>query len=242
MDGLLISLVALLGVASCSRDLRSGSVLEVTVRPGDNVTVYCDCKVSGGVYIVWYRDCSHENQPSLVLKVKIRSLNNSTPPSFHFVKNFSSDSFDLLIVNITDSNEGLYYCGTEQKIVEDKEFVWEKMYYEYGNVTTRILFNSSEPHREPPRDGGECWILLVSLCPAFAVLSSLLSSLLVYQLCQKKAPEPQADQERPQTRLHQEEDICYAALEIRQASRRSEKKKTRSSDFSTYSAINTSRM
>ncbi|TNN57734.1 hypothetical protein EYF80_032012 [Liparis tanakae] len=33
------------GVASCSRDWRSESVLEVTVRPGDNVTVYCDCTI-----------------------------------------------------------------------------------------------------------------------------------------------------------------------------------------------------
>jgi len=119
--------------------------LELTVRPGDNVTLYCDCTISSGVYIVWYRNCSHENQPSLVLKVlqknKIGQENYfKTPPPFHFVRNLSSDSYDLLIINITDSNEGLYYCGTEKKTVEDKEYISEKLHYKYGNVTTRISF------------------------------------------------------------------------------------------------------
>ncbi|KAK9540135.1 hypothetical protein VZT92_002604 [Zoarces viviparus] len=164
-------------------------------------------------------------------------------PRFHFVRNYSSDSYDLMIINITDSDEGLYYCGTEQKTVEDAKYINSKTVYRYGNISTRILFNSSEtPHHETPCDCGVCCILLFSLCPAFAVLSSLLSSLLVHHLCQKKAPEPQADQQIPQTTLHEDEEVCYAALEIRQASQRPKKKKTQNSEFSTYSAINTSRM
>ncbi|XP_037621341.1 uncharacterized protein LOC119485680 [Sebastes umbrosus] len=249
MEGLHIFLVVLLGVVSCSHDSISGSVLEATVRPGDNITLYCDCKSSSGVYIVWYRNCSHENQPSLVLKVKRQSTDNDALfnlkilPRFQFVSNSSSESYDLLIMNITESDEGLYYCGTEQPRVENKELIIPRSVYSYGNVTTRILFESSETHlNETQRDCGVCWSLLYSLCPASAVLSSLLSSLLVYHLCQKKAKEPPADQQRPHTRLNQDEDVCYAALEIRPASHRPKKKKTQSSDFSTYSAINTSRM
>ncbi|XP_034394214.1 uncharacterized protein LOC117734167 [Cyclopterus lumpus] len=219
MDGLLISLVTLLGVASCSRDLRSGSVLEVTVRPGDNVTVYCDCKVSGGVYIVWYRDCSHENQPSLVLKVKIRSLDNSAPPSFHFVRNFSSDSFDLLIVNITDSNEGLYYCGTERQKVEDKECISAKMYYEYGNVTTRILFNSGPDPCEGFAYPGRVVSWMMVFTAAFTIPSSLLSFILVYYVCQKADKESQVLQERPDPsgprRRNQDEDACFTRVVFR---------------------------
>ncbi|XP_037621342.1 uncharacterized protein LOC119485682 [Sebastes umbrosus] len=230
----------------------SGSVLEATVRPGDNITLYCDCKSSTGVYIVWYRDCSHENQPSLVLRVIRRSSTDNDAnfnlkifPRFEFVRNSSSVSFDLLIMNITESDEGFYYCGTVQTRVENKELITPRDVYRYGNVTTRILFHSesSETHlNETQRDCGVCWSLLYSLCPASAVLSSLLSSLLVYHLCQKKAKEPPADQQRPHTRLNQDEDVCYAALEICPASQRPKKKKTQSSDFSTYSAINTSRM
>ncbi|XP_037329073.2 uncharacterized protein LOC119218613 isoform X1 [Pungitius pungitius] len=251
MDVLHTFLVALLGVASCSHEWISGSV---TVRRGDNITLYCDCKPSTGVHIVWYRNCSHENQPSLVLRVDVGalisriSLANDTKdllkslPGFQFVKNSSSDSYDLLIMNITDSDEGLYYCGTEQKTVEEKSFISSTTVYRKGNVTTWILI-SPDPSEPPPQTQClcvVCWMVLFSLCPAIAVLSSLLSSLLVYHLCQKKAPQP--DQQTPQRRQHGDEDVCYAALEIQQTSHRPQKKKIQSSDFSTYSAINTSRM
>ncbi|XP_018551114.1 uncharacterized protein LOC108896451 isoform X2 [Lates calcarifer] len=163
-------------------------------------------------------------------------------------ENHSSDSYDLLIMNITDSDEGLYYCGTEQFKVEDKGFIISKEIYSYGNIKTRILFNSSESyHHETPQDcTGSCWMLLFSLCPAVAVLSSLLSSLLIYHFCKKKAQEHQVDEKRSsnrdQTRRNVDEDVCYTALEIRQPSQRPKSKKTQSSDFSTYSGINTCRM
>ncbi|XP_037329072.2 uncharacterized protein LOC119218613 isoform X3 [Pungitius pungitius] len=251
MDVLHTFLVALLGVASCSHEWISGSV---TVRRGDNITLYCDCKPSTGVHIVWYRNCSVENHPSLVIKIDLslyrlaynQGQDTKDPlkivPGFQFVKNSSSDSYDLLIMNITDSDEGLYYCGTEQRSIEDKEFIGSETIYRNGNVTTRISI-SPDPSEPPPQTQClcvVCWMVLFSLCPAIAVLSSLLSSLLVYHLCQKKAPQP--DQQTPQRRQHGDEDVCYAALEIQQTSHRPQKKKIQSSDFSTYSAINTSRM
>ncbi|XP_018551116.1 uncharacterized protein LOC108896454 isoform X3 [Lates calcarifer] len=207
MDRLHIFLVILSGVVSCSQDQTSQSVLEVTVRPGDNITLYCDCKISTGVYIVWYRNCSHEKQPTLVLSVNYNAQTGTTKtvfPHFTFLRNFSSLSYDLLIMNITDSDEGLYYCGTKQPKVEEDKYISQRHIYSYGNITTRILL-------------------------IFAVLSSLLTSLVVYQLCQKKAEQPQVDQERLDTRgqrrLNQDEDVCYAALEIRQPSQRPKKKK-----------------
>lgn len=142
------------GVASCSHDWISGSV---TVRPGDNITLYCDCQLSLGVYIVWYRNCSHENQPPLVLKVD-RSLSTlgynpasdtkdpQNFPRFQFVRNSSSNSYDLLIMNITDSDEGIYYCGSEQRTVEDKELIGRQTLYRNGNVTTRILISKYAAH------------------------------------------------------------------------------------------------
>ncbi|KAI3352445.1 hypothetical protein L3Q82_005398 [Scortum barcoo] len=55
--------------------------------------------------------------------------------------NESSDSYDLLIMNTTDSDEGLYYCGTEESKVEDNKYITTKRVYTYGNITTRIIFN-----------------------------------------------------------------------------------------------------
>lgn len=44
-----------------------------------------------------------------------------------------------MILNVTDSDEGLYYCGTEQQWLEDKEFTVPRFIYTYGNATTRII-------------------------------------------------------------------------------------------------------
>ncbi|XP_056228208.1 uncharacterized protein LOC130166552 [Seriola aureovittata] len=243
---LCLFLFSLLGVVISSHEWISGSASVVTVTPGDNITLYCDRKSSSGVYkIAWFRNCSHENQPSLVLKLERNSGIDSNVQNhglrFHLVKNQSSNSYDLQIMNITDSDEGLYYCGAEQTKVDARV----SSIYRYGNVTTRILLNTSQPHHcETPQDCGVCWRLLFSLCPAVAVLSSLFSSLLLYHLSLRKAKEPQADKKRSDTRRsvprdNQDENLCYAALEIRQTSERPKKKKTQTSDFSTYSAIKT---
>ncbi|XP_035762205.1 uncharacterized protein LOC118453961 [Neolamprologus brichardi] len=137
------------GALTSSHNLNSGTVLEMMVRPGENITLYCDCKTSTGEFIVWYRNCSHEKQPSLVLKTKLEQRqykpgidyqNFLNPfPNFHLVKNHSSQSYDLLITNITDSDEGFYYCGTEQSKVKEKETINLECLYKYGNLTTKIL-------------------------------------------------------------------------------------------------------
>ncbi|XP_034443052.1 uncharacterized protein LOC117762654 isoform X2 [Hippoglossus hippoglossus] len=201
MDGRQIVLVVLLGVVSCSRHEITGSLSEVTVRRGDNVTLYCDCKLSTGVYIVWYRNCSHENQPTLVLKAKPNYL-----VDFQFLKNFTSNSFDLLIVNVTDSDEGLYYCGNEEMKVVDTERIVPKYFRSYGNVTTRILLNSMGNHSGCSSSGGFASWRLVVFTPAIAILSSLLSFILVYHFCQKSDKEPQV--QRSQTKQKQDEEMC----------------------------------
>ncbi|KAF7664070.1 hypothetical protein LDENG_00190350, partial [Lucifuga dentata] len=233
---------------SSSQDWISGSESELRVKPGENITLHCDCKSSAGVYIVWYRNCSHENQPPLVLRTQyVPNLSSNSDsllnpfPNFDLLENQSS--YDLLIKNITYSDEGLYYCGTEGSTVTDQEKIKSENLYTYSNITTRILLNSSDraPPHVIPQDPDMCWKLLFILCPAFAVLSSLICSILVYWLCLKTAHQNTTDTSN-QTSGNQDEDVCYAAVEIRQASQRPQKKKDQSSDFSTYSAINTGRM
>ncbi|XP_005741274.1 uncharacterized protein LOC102212735 [Pundamilia nyererei] len=224
------------------------------VRPGENITLYCDCKTSTGEFIVWYRNCSHEKQPSLVLKTKLEQRqykpgidyqNLLNPlPNFHLVKNHSSQSYDLLITNITDSDEGFYYCGTEQSKVKDKETINLECLYRYGNLTTKILLHPREP-QTTQKDCGICWMLLFSLCPAFVALSSLLCSLLIYYH-HKTAKKPLADEKRyesrDQMRRNQNEDVCYAALEIQPVSQRPKKRIAQSSDFSAYTTMNSFHM
>lgn len=123
-----------------------GSVVEVTVEPQDNITLYCDCKAATGVYIVWFRNCSHESQPTLIMKTIPRQTNYNPDVSnflnpvsnFDFVWNLSSNSYDLQITNFTASDEGLYYCGTEETKVEVKGLIMDKTIRSYGNITRLI--------------------------------------------------------------------------------------------------------
>ena len=52
--------------------------------------------------------------------------------------NTSSNSYDLLIKNITDSHLGLYYCGTEE--LNGEKGNKKESVYTYGKIITRILF------------------------------------------------------------------------------------------------------
>ncbi|XP_062244613.1 uncharacterized protein LOC133954275 [Platichthys flesus] len=252
MDQLHVFIIILVGSVASSPAHISGSVLNLTVSPGDNATLYCDCKHSTGEYIVWYRNCSHVNQPTLVMTTRYQfeklELNhkyedNLHPfPRFHLVRNNFSQSFDLLITNISESDEGLYYCGTEEGNTGKAEHQDKFIPTRYGNVTRMILTFESK-QRVTARSCDLCWTLLFSLCPASAVISSLLSSSLVYHFCRRTEPEvhEEGSNSSDRKRGNQDGDVCYAALEIRQPTQRPKRKKTQSSDFSTYSDINTCR-
>ncbi|XP_065813767.1 uncharacterized protein [Labrus bergylta] len=214
MEGRHVVLLLVSAVVSLSPDCVCGSELKVTVRPGDNIILYCDCKTSTGVYIMWYRNCSHENEPSFVL----RATNILNHPNFHLLKNQSSDSYDLLILNITESDEGLYYCGTEELKVEEKEHITSRyIYYSYSNITRRIIFTSSDsgdsigpPHVEP----GVSWMMVFS--PAITVLSTFLCLTFVY-LCSQNADEKdQMTERRPdmgeESTVNQDEDACFTRV------------------------------
>ncbi|XP_056228342.1 uncharacterized protein LOC130166666 [Seriola aureovittata] len=228
MDRLRVFLVVLFGEVSFSQDQIPKPVSEVTVRPGGNITLYCDCKTSTGVYIVWFRNCSHEKQPTLVLKTignsgdDIRNPNDPLRlfPHFEFLKYLSSDSYDLLIRNITDSDEGLYYCGTQQMKVEDEELITSKYIYNYGSVTTRIICGKEDnADRKTCLHSGVVPWMMVVFTPALTILSSFLSFILVYHFCQKTDYEPEVHQKRPnstgQTRQNQDEDVCLTRVVFR---------------------------
>ncbi|XP_056445617.1 uncharacterized protein LOC130381844 isoform X3 [Gadus chalcogrammus] len=261
-----VFLPVILGAVVSCQDVLSNPVVEQTVRPGENVTLYCDCKLTTNVNIVWYRNCSHENQPTLSLNWKDRDngifeYEENGTNFFHLniLWNASSNSYDLLIKNITDSHLGLYYCGTEELNGEKgnkKEYI-----YTYGKIITRILFvipldaGAGDPAAPDPAapdpaapDCGQCWMLLVILCPSSALLLSLLSSLVVYLRCRRKDEDLHVAQTSPSSRdvtsiRNQDEDgLCYATLDIPLCSQRPKKKRVQPSEFSTYSAINTKRM
>ncbi|XP_028317364.1 uncharacterized protein LOC114472337 [Gouania willdenowi] len=238
MDGLHVFLIVLLGVTSGHQLWISHSV-----TAGDNITLYCDCKISTGLIILWYRNCSHQNQPTLVLDSYYEtreSLYTNIPPRFKMMRNHSSNSYDLEISNVTASDEGLYYCGTKETKVEEIQFISRIFVYKYGNVTTNVTVGSSDPH--PAQNCDKCWTLLFSVCPVVAVVSSLLSSLLVYHACRNKGVKNDQiiSDLGSKIVIKQGEDVCYAALNIHL--QQDQGRKCTTLTFCTYSAIKMSRM
>ncbi|XP_064819041.1 uncharacterized protein LOC135536709 isoform X1 [Oncorhynchus masou masou] len=194
MDRLCVALITFLCAVSSSQGGISAAEVELRVRPGDNITLYCDCIMTTGVYITWYRNCSHNYQPPLVISTyDFHQILQDIPkpfPGYNVVWNPSNNSYDLLIENITESDLGLYYCGTkDNKVVDDggKGGIEQKELYHYGNITTRISLDISPPESSsssPDVDCGLCWMLLFSLCP----VSALLSLFCVYSFCRTTAP------------------------------------------------------
>ncbi|XP_073805570.1 uncharacterized protein isoform X3 [Danio rerio] len=177
------------GVLLCSLRRITGEEVEMKVRPGENITLYCDLSLPTsptGSLIFWIRNCSHENQPSLVIDFKIFD----TVKRFSLIHNPTINSYDLHITNISVSDLGLYYCvKTENKVNQDeKGFISGSAFYQYGNRTTRLSLavsahESTIASTSPVSECVFCWTLLLSVCPVCVLLSSLLSSICVYCFC-----------------------------------------------------------
>ncbi|XP_073805760.1 uncharacterized protein isoform X2 [Danio rerio] len=168
-------------VLLCSLRRITGEKVEMKVRPGVNITLYCDLSLPTGFMIVWIRNCSHENQPSLTIDV--RKTNTAILERFQLLQNLYSSSYDLHITNISVSDLGLYYCAkSENKVNKDKKGIisLSEVYY-YGNRTTHLSL--AEAVSPPVTACVFCWTLLLSVCPVCVLLSSLLSSICVYCFC-----------------------------------------------------------
>ncbi|XP_043083848.1 uncharacterized protein LOC122352717 isoform X2 [Puntigrus tetrazona] len=89
-----------------------GEEVEMKVRPGENITLFCDRSLSVGSFIVWIRNCSHENQPSLIIDFRQGfRLGLEAFQRFSFIHNPYNNSHGLHITNISISDLGLYYCA-----------------------------------------------------------------------------------------------------------------------------------
>ncbi|XP_016300278.1 uncharacterized protein LOC107656843 [Sinocyclocheilus anshuiensis] len=181
MERTRLALIALMYVLLFCQKRINGEEMEMKVRPGDNITLYCDRSLTLGSVVVWIRNCSHENQPSLI--IDFRKLYLEIFQRFSFIYNPYSKSYDLHITNISVSDLGLYYCAKlENNMTKDaKGIISSSEVYYYGNQTTRLslkvsscsgpLNTTSIP--PPVSDCVLCWTLLFSVCPVCVLLSSI---------------------------------------------------------------------
>ncbi|KAF4118937.1 hypothetical protein G5714_000988 [Onychostoma macrolepis] len=190
MEGTRVTVITLVCVLFCEQQRVFGSEVDMRVKAGDSITLYCDCVVPLGSHIVWWRNCSHEHQPYLLIDPL--KIFKETFSRFSFVLNSSGNSYDLHITNASVSDEGIYYCAKrENKINTDAGgIINAKSDYEYGNKTTRLsvleavsMHESTTIATSPVSDCVLCWTLLFSVCPVCVLLSSLLSSICVLCFC-----------------------------------------------------------
>ncbi|XP_056304222.1 uncharacterized protein LOC130216325 [Danio aesculapii] len=234
MERAMISAVTLLCVLLCEEQKVFGTEVNMRVKPGESVTLYCDCAVSFGSHIHWMRNCSHENQPSLVIDPSYMFL--ETLPRFSFVPNSSSNSYNLHIENVSVSDEGLYYCRINERNARTSSE------YKNGNYTTRLsVFGSVSPHMEninitsrlPASDCRLCFILLFIVCSVCV----LLFSIGLYCLCHKKTA-VSASTQTENGYYENEAEVCYASLNTPSMLK---KKEVQRSDFSIYTEVQTNR-
>ncbi|XP_036418628.1 uncharacterized protein LOC118802257 [Colossoma macropomum] len=234
-----------------------GILVEMRIKPGDDVTIYCDCTRQGGFNIVWLIKPLQEHQPPL-----INVTEDSIFPRYSRVWNNSKGTYDLLVKSITESELGLYYCTLHEiKFSRNKngEILKEDVYHD-GNRTTFLSFqvisdttvpcaNLTQTTSTPPvSDCSVCWKLLVSVCPACVLLSSVVSSTCVYCICRNRTKaDRRADQRgNMKMRKHNQvggDDVCYASLDVPSGGKKQLKKRTAErSDLCTYSEVKAEKM
>ncbi|XP_053087116.1 uncharacterized protein LOC128317672 isoform X2 [Pangasianodon hypophthalmus] len=241
-----VALIALVCVVFSSQKRISGAEVEMRVRRGDDVTLYSDCVWKVGLNPLWFRNCSEKDHPRFMLSTN--DLMRVAVTRYSFVFNDSSNTHDLLIKNVTEADQGLYYCALHEKnISKDNNGIIISDVYHYGNRSTRLSL--LEPCRSVCElcvsEPSVSWKLVFSVCVVCVLLSSLLSSICVYCLCTNTTKEVEAGSSRRTTRRHDEvgeDEVCYASLDIQKLKKETKRKKrVQHSDFSTYSEVRTER-
>ncbi|KAI5630462.1 hypothetical protein C0J50_7624, partial [Silurus asotus] len=181
------------GVVFSSQKRISGAEVEMRVRRGDDITLYSDCVWKSGFYPAWFRNCSVKDHPRLLVSgphLDYKEILYEAFPRYFTVFNKSSNTHDLLIKNVTESDEGLYYCALKETIISDDKssFITNNDVCHYGNRFTRLsLLEESCPSvtvsPNPSIPCGTQWKLVLSVCAVCVFISSLFSSICVYCLC-----------------------------------------------------------
>ncbi|XP_076878504.1 uncharacterized protein LOC143527275 isoform X2 [Brachyhypopomus gauderio] len=122
-----VTLLTFMCVVLMAQRSDCGEDVEMRVKRGDHVTLYCDCDIPMRSNIAWFRNCSHDQQPALNI-----ATSSAVLPRYRFTWNDTKKTYNLDIINVTQSDLGLYYCA---RVTGEK--------YYYGNRSTRLSLNDT---------------------------------------------------------------------------------------------------
>jgi len=115
------------------------NTVKLYIRITRPITLYCDCVLPLGSHIVWWRHCSKELRSTLFIDTL--NMLKETFKHFSFVFNTSSNFFDLHIVNVSVSDEGIYYCAERERsrVVFIYVQLWLTIHFHVDMWTTDLL-------------------------------------------------------------------------------------------------------
>ncbi|KAI1897041.1 hypothetical protein AGOR_G00079030 [Albula goreensis] len=199
--------------------------VRMAVSVGGSVALHCD-QIHNEVTTWFGQHCgqaphiviSARDKPGNPEELMYKLTRYSTSSAIKAAKNPSNNSISLRIHNISESDLGLFYCSTGT----ENEFIGSEI----------ILFQK-EAH-------GQCWVLLVSVCPVCAVVTAVLSSACVYWICRRKGPaceiqQPAAQDGNRDTAQEEDGEVNYATVNIPKLSKRPVKQVQNES--CTYAAV-----
>ncbi|GAA6086967.1 uncharacterized protein LOC113651636 isoform X1 [Tachysurus ichikawai] len=142
-----------------SSSLSSSSAVTQTVIPGENITLHCN--ISQSTEMVWF--CSTTQELTMItsatkgnLKKELQVNYNKDPD--HFKVLLQNVSLSLIIMDIRQSDIGLYHCGARQ----------EGFFYFVRGVhlqfTDAVRYTSGSV---------QCWMPLIAVCCSFALMITL---------------------------------------------------------------------
>ncbi|XP_072529430.1 uncharacterized protein [Salminus brasiliensis] len=155
---------------SCSRPCQSSSSAEIrNVQPGGNITLPCNGPAN--THTAWYR--LSNNEMILVFSAIKGRIDEVIVEEYHlepshFQTLSVNSSVSLVIVDVRESDAGLYYCGGRL----------EGHYTQFGKAILLDFPGTEKAEAEI----GLCWKLLITATCILALALVLCVSMLLYHL------------------------------------------------------------
>ncbi|XP_058253203.1 uncharacterized protein LOC131357868 isoform X3 [Hemibagrus wyckioides] len=230
---------------------------ELKVNIGDSASLQC-CVAKNVVGMIALFKQPNRQRPQLIVKL-FKSARGTFSTEFQIPGvqiEKSSNCFNIIILNITQSDEAMYYCAVTVPYVVFADGTYLKIQGEHVTITSETAkptLSDNSVVCEPTLHGNNTnmntqentvsemirslhWTV-IGLGTALGLCALLIFCLTYYILRRRKRDKINAS---PGTRQeYEEETLNYAALQFSKKKAKAEKRKTGSSDECVYSDVNT---